>query len=178
MILSNATLHHYCTACGDCLLWNLGCNRQGYPSARIEGKVVNVRRWLWEQKSGRKLGKGQVIRSTCNTPRCLGHLVAATRGELTARSYASGNRDRAREYVNRVNAYIERGLAKLDWDKARQIRARRDEGERALAKAFGVDKTTIRQLLAGKTWFENPYQSSVFAWSGQIAVNDDEARAA
>lgn len=175
MNLTPATLHHYCTACGDCLLWNLGTNRQGYPSARIDGKVTNVRRYLWEMKAGRNLGEGQVIRSTCGNTRCLNHLVARSRGRITAESYASGRRDRAREYKHRVRAFVARGIAKLDFEKAREIRERRDEGELALAAAFGVHKTTIRDVLAGKSWVEQPYANSVFVWTGRIAVNEETA---
>ena len=175
MNLTPATLRHYCTACGDCLVWNLGTNKQGYPSARIDGKVVNVRRYLWELKAGRNLGDGQVIRATCGNTRCLKHLVARSRGRITAEAYASGRRDRSREYMHRVGAFVSRGLAKLDWEKARQIRERRAEGEIALAAAFGVHKTTIRDVLAGKSWVERPYQSSIFGWTGRIEITEQTA---
>jgi hypothetical protein len=173
MILTRENMHSYCTACGDCLLWNLGCNNVGYPIARLDGKTANVRRYLWEQKAGRKLGKGQVVRSTCGNPRCVKHLASASRGELTALAYANGNRNAAKEYVQRVNAHMKRGKTVLDWDKAREIRARRDEGSEALATEFGVDKSTVKYLLAGKTWIERPHQSSVFEWRGTVAMNGE-----
>lgn len=175
MNLTPATLRHYCTACGDCLLWNLGTTKQGYPCARIDGEVVNVRRYVWEQSTGRKIGKGQVIRSTCGNTRCLGHLSARSRGRVTAEAYSSGRRDRPREYLHRVSSFVSRGLAKLDFDKARQIRERSEEGEAALAAEFGVHKTTIRKVLAGKSWVEKPYASSVFGWTGRIAVSTETA---
>ncbi|HOW49037.1 MAG TPA: hypothetical protein PLB26_15445 [Rubrivivax sp.] len=175
MNLTPATLRHYCTACGDCLLWNLGTTKQGYPCARIDGEVVNVRRYLWELKAGRNIGEGQVIRSTCGNTRCLKHLVARSRGRITAEAYASGRRDRPREYLHRVSSFVSRGLAKLDFDKARQIRERSEEGEAALAAEFGVHKTTIRDVLAGKSWVERPYQSSIFGWTGRIEITEQTA---
>ena len=146
------------------MIWNLGANKQGYPSARIEGKVLNIRRYLWEKSAGRKLGEKQVVRSTCGNPRCVSHIAVATRGELTAISYSNGNRNSPREYRRRVDAYISRGIAKIDWDKAREIRARRKEGPLALSKEFGVHKSTIVHLLSGKSWIENHNGSSVFEW--------------
>jgi hypothetical protein len=178
MNLSKANLHHYCTACGDCLIWNLGANSQGYPSARIDGKVVNVRRWLWEKNAGRKLGAKQVVRSACGNPRCMAHLAVSTRGELTSLSYSTGHRDLASEYQSRVKAYIRRGIAKLDWDKVREIRARRAEGPLALSEWFGVSRSTIVHVLAGKSWKEHANGASIFSWRGSVAVNDDQARAA
>jgi hypothetical protein len=167
----------YCTACGDCQLWNLSVNSAGYPSARIDGKVTNIRRTMWELRSGRKLGKAQVIGSTCGNSKCLVHLAVSTRGQLTAKAYRDGNRDLAKEYRNRVKAYVARGIAKLDWDKAREIRARREEGALALSKEFGVNKSTITHVLSGKSWYEHAVGATVFAWRGTVAVNEQKAAA-
>lgn len=164
MDLTVANFRSYCSECGDCLVWKLACNRQGYPSARVNGKVVNVRRYLWEAKAGRKLGANQIVGSSCGNTRCLAHIVAQTRGDVTAKSYEQGKRSHFSEYRARHAALVARGLSKLDWEKARQIRARRGECTKALAEEFGVCKSTVVKVLAGICWVEHAKGATVFGW--------------
>ena len=50
------------------------------------------------------------------------------------------------------------GRARLTWDKVREIRSRAASGEMvtALAREFGVGRTTLGHIIAGRTWQEAP----------------------
>ena len=60
-----------------CLEWEGCCSRWGYPQVRIDGRVVYVHKWIWEQAHG-PVPAGWQVDHLCRNPRCgnLQHLEA------------------------------------------------------------------------------------------------------
>jgi hypothetical protein len=167
MKLTLDTLHHYCTACGDCLLWNLGVNSTGYPQARLGQKQGQmVRRYVFTELMGRQIPRGHVVVATCDDRLCLepSHLTTMKRGKVQERAYAKGKRIHALEYASRLAKAQEQGLATLGWERARYIRSQPAERTNtAIAAELGVSHKVVSNVRRGKSWRENYGISSVFA---------------
>jgi hypothetical protein len=114
------------------------------------------------------LGKSQRVSASCDDRRCVApvHLQARTASQLLNRAYAEGRRDWPERYLDRVRQAQQVGIAKLDWDKARAIRALPKAEARKAAAAMGLGPAGIRELLTGKTWREP--ESSAFSWRAAL----------
>lgn len=167
MKLTLDTLHYYCTACGDCLLWNLGVNSTGYPQACIDGKQGQmVRRYLFTQLMGREIPSGHVATTKCDNRLCLEpeHQTTMKRGKVQERAYSKGKRIHALEYASRLAKAQEQGMAKLGWERARYIRSQPVERTNtAIAAELGVSHKVVSNVRRGRSWRENYGASSVFA---------------
>lgn len=160
------TVRNRCTEEGECWLWDQSLNSCGYPQACIDGKNTRVQRYIFAVLLGRRLQSRWVVTAKCRNKRCCAPdcLEAITRGELLKRAYASGARNTDTEYQRRQQQAIKQGWArKLDADKAREIRARVDEGINVLAAEYGVHRKTIVGVRSGRYWRETLRGASVFA---------------
>ena len=165
MKLTLESLHAYCTAEGDCLLWNLGTNSAGYPMARLDGPAQNVRRYVFSELMGKELCGKHRVSSKCNNRLCVSPhcLIRLTPGQIISRSYVNRNQDDELEY--RRAKMIERYGAVLSLDIARKIRAERmHEPNNNLAREYGCSKKTIYEVKRGTIWRERRVASSVFSW--------------
>jgi hypothetical protein len=158
-----------CDEVGDCWLWRDGTNSSGHPSARFGCKAWLVARFVYLELLGKTLFAGNVVSARCRQRRCVSPLcmVQRSRSQCTARTYVDGTRDVTREHFTRRAAALRQGLAKLTLSQAREIRARRADGERALdlAREFGVCRGAVDNVVSGRSWRE-PAAPSVFdlAW--------------
>lgn len=167
MKLDARILRSVCDCVGECMLWRLGVTSSKVPTARIDGKTVNVRRYVYEVICGRQVREGFWITTRCGHHRCLapGCLIQRSPGQAIALSYRKGRRSAASEYAARRAAAIRQGIAKLTMDDAREIRRLCETmGNQEIAKRFGVHRSTIRDIRAGTSWREAEAASSVFAW--------------
>jgi hypothetical protein len=138
----------------ECVLWPFSTNRGAgghYPQVRIGDKTVRVTRYLFERMTGRRLVARELIRHSCDIPRCVnpwhfdvGDHVANMRDMVERRRSASGERN---------------GRSRLTEADVRDIRAfARDRdlrgGVASLAREHRVSVNTMRLILAGETWRE------------------------
>jgi hypothetical protein len=171
------TVQDRCIEDGECWIWQQGVNSKGYPQACINGKGgLIVRRFVYENLMGRNLRKGFVVSSRCNNRLCCSPdcLVQKTRSEVLEGSYARGVRSVESEYMARVLRHMRDKTfhVRLDFDKAREIRARLAQGETtaALSKEFGVGQSAIRDIRRNITWREQSSNASVFTWAAAAAL--------
>ena len=144
---------------GDCLIWKsqFGGSRFPYPIIsrnRLDsGKrgSVGVRRIAFFLAKGKSL-VGLYVYMKCNDTRCLNpeHMVAKSRRNVNEGPRRKDHAARAAEGRRRSPA------TKLDWEKARAIRARLAEGKKGqdIALEFGVSKHMISRIKVGKAWAE------------------------
>jgi hypothetical protein len=62
-----------------CHIWQ-GATTNGYPVMRVDGRVVQVRRWVYELDR-RPLAEGEVVRMQCGERLCVlaAHMLATPR---------------------------------------------------------------------------------------------------
>lgn len=94
----------------------------------------------------------QVMTTTCGNKRCINpdHLKVSNKSTVLKSSYS--------DYKNpvrsaKISAYARANRAKLNIDQAREIRMS-DKTHRELALEYGVNKATIGNIKAGRTWKE------------------------
>ena len=124
---------------GGCWLWQGHRDRHGYGvrGGRLAHRVA------WELARG-PIPAGLSVCHHCDEPACVNpeHLFVATHAENMA--------DRGRK--GRAARGERNGRAKLTAEQAAAIRARAGESHRSLAREFGVDRTTVRDIVRGVIW--------------------------
>jgi hypothetical protein len=170
MKITRENLHMFCHDCGDCLLWKLGVNSQGQPCARIDGKRVTVRRYVYEHVYGRQVRATDCIATRCGNSRCLAknHLLRRTRSQLIKQQYLDGMRNTPGEYLRRLHGAMRTGPAKINMEIARQIRAERGT-QTAIAAKYGISRPAVSQIRRGRTWRETTANASIFTMADQFA---------
>ena len=131
----------------DCWLWLAACSSDGhrYGAFNVDGKVKRAHRMAYEIVNG-PIADGMNVCHKCDNDRCVNpaHLFLGTQ--------ADNIKDAAQK--NRMAFGVCHHLAKLDDDKVRRIREASLAGasQRALAREYGMSKTTIGDVVRGKTW--------------------------
>ena len=126
--------------CG-CWIWMGARDRKGYGRHGVAGerRTASAHRSAYEAAFGPS-PVGMAVCHRCDTPSCINpaHLFLGTQGDNCA--------DMARKGRH--------GLAKIDAAQAAEIKRRLRSGEthRAIATAFGVDRSTITQISRNKSW--------------------------
>lgn len=130
-----------------CWLWT-GALLNGYPAAKIRGKMVRVHRLALEIASGRLMEDGEVACHRCDTPACTNpdHLFAGTPRDNSRDSLAKG-----RNYIGEKNA-----RATLSAVDVRAIRGQPGADVGDLATLFGVTEATIHMIRRRATWKHLP----------------------
>jgi hypothetical protein len=137
----------------DCVLWPFSVNggKGGqYPQINIQRRMVSVTHYVFEHVIGQCVPDGEVIRHTCDTPRCInpwhfesGDQIANMRDMVERKRSASGPRN---------------GNVQLTADDVRDIRRLVAEVELRhgdlsfIARSYGVTPTAISLIVKGKTW--------------------------
>lgn len=156
-------VHDRCEDVDDCWVWRQGVNNKGCPQMSWKGHGGQLVRRLVMEWDGRPAGPRYVVMAMCGDKLCCNpaHLFRATRSSVLRKSYEDGIRSRPVEYL-KLRRQAERvGFAKLDMDKARDIRASSDETS-VLARRYGVAEKTVRAIKTNLTWREAAANSSVF----------------
>ena len=128
-----------------CWLWTAASSR-GYGQFGVGGRLVYVHRVSWELDKG-PIPEGMKVLHRCDNPLCVrpSHLFLGTQAENVADMFSKGRG---------VRAFGERsGRAKLT--EFLVLKARRDSKTKtaaSLARDLGVDESTIRDAIVGKTW--------------------------
>ena len=134
-----------------CVLWPFYVNRQGYGVGQVDGRVQLVHRVVAEKSHGAPPEGSEAAHcrpdgSACESQRCVNphHLRWATPVENAA--------DKARHgTLNRGEGVW---TSKLTAEQVLDILRRRQAGEtpKEVARLYGVDRSTISRITAGRTW--------------------------
>ena len=129
----------------DCWLWTAGKNPNGYGGFSVAGTTYGAHRISYYLATGRD-PIGKVVLHSCDNPACVrpDHLSLGTQKDNMA--------DAARKNkLNRINAN-----RALDYSQAQTIRLLAACGVKRqdLEFAFGVAKSTIANIITGKTYQE------------------------
>lgn len=151
-------IHDRCHEVGDCWIWT-GCASGGYPLAKVKDRGVLLVRRLACELDNRPPEPRQPVAAHCNEKLCCNpaHLFPSSVkaiAKAAAKRGAFSGADRAAKI-----AATKRAAGKLTMQKAREIRMR-TEAAHVLAPIYGVDKSLITRIRAGKCWRE---YSSPFA---------------
>jgi hypothetical protein len=150
------------TATG-CWIWKQGTTDEGYPQIQLTAlfgrRSYKVRRLVYAIACG-PLTSRQMVTAVCENPLCCAplHLRAMAPGQFARTGFRKSRQSRGIAHGIAVKLGRTRPY-KLD-GKAAEIRARLAAGESqtALAKEYGVHKTTISHLWCGKSWAqESPF---------------------
>lgn len=152
-----------------CRLWMGGKDRDGYGRVRIDGRIQLAHRVTWEYHHG-AVPEGFCVCHRCDKPSCceLTHLFLGTpadnahdRDQKGRTSRGEGHGVHSRGERNGAHLHPEKlrrgeGIlwARLTENDVQIIRQRASNGDTkaAIARAFGVDRTTVRHVIAGRTW--------------------------
>jgi hypothetical protein len=130
-----------------CWLWRSGTSERYYPYFRIGGQRIGAHRVAYLLTHGEIPADLDVLHH-CDTPRCVNpvHLFLGTAQDNCQDAARKGRTFRPRGELS--------GSAKLTEAKVREIRTRYAEGTgpRPLAREFGVDRSTIREIVCRRTW--------------------------
>ena len=133
----------------ECLLWPLGCTRQGYGKmVDADRRQVHVHVVVLERTVGPRPSPLHDACHSCRNRHCM------NRRHLRWDTRSANSRDRHRDGTVTQ--------AKLTADQVRLIRRRLVEGDRptALAREFAVSYDTIYLIKVRKTWAHLPEEES------------------
>ena len=107
------------------------------------GETRFLHRFIVEVRIGRELNAGEQVNHTCHRPGCINpeHL------------YIGDQLENIRDMV--VAGRARSGRTKLTAEQVRQIRRRYAAGEeshRTLGREYGVDRSTVRAVVSGRSW--------------------------
>ncbi len=129
-----------------CLIANCSLDAHGYPSLSIGGKNYSLHRAVIEVTSGKVPDRNEVVRHTCDTPRCINpaHLILGS-------------------VQDNSNDMVERGRSPRGEKSAHSRLTEADVKEivhlylkganyKSLAERFGVHRMTINDIFRRRTW--------------------------
>lgn len=138
-----------------CWLWKGRRNHNGYGALTHNNTKWLAHRLAWVLANGVTLEKGVVVRHKCDNPQCVNpaHLCL---GNQLNNVHDMVSRKRQNFFGRRNHRQIgERNpAAKLTAEQVIEIRHRRQQGETllALATEFGISKSYVGNLAAGRKW--------------------------
>jgi hypothetical protein len=134
---------------GECWEW------QGYfgnkvPAVCNDGKMISVRRLFSDLLDGKHPAGGFIV-PKCENIKCVNpdHSKHMTHSKFAAMSGKKAKGSLTRKV--KIQAFRHTFNAKLDWEKADEIRVS-TEPSRQIAARFGVDKSLVCKIRAGKAW--------------------------
>lgn len=133
----------------DCWEWKAGLHKTGYGKLRSDAGVFAHRAAYW-LSTGHLPGRDTVIMHVCDNPPCCNprHLKAGTIAENMRDMVEKGRAAKGERHSQ----------ARLTEKQARAAIQRVANGEtrKSVALDFGVSRTCIEALVAGKTWRHLP----------------------
>lgn len=138
-----------------CWLWKGGRNRYGYGSLTYDNTRWLAHRLAWVLTNGIAIEKGVVVRHKCDNPTCVNpaHLELGSRldnlQDMVSRKRQNFFGRRKQRQIGERNP-----AAKLTAAQVVEIRSRRKQGEPllTLATEFGISKSYVGNLVAGRKW--------------------------
>lgn len=139
-----------------CWQWTGKLSPAGYGRLIYRQRCQNAHRWSHEAFIG-PIPAGMRVVQVCGNRGCANpkHLELWTGADIMARAKEMGTVSRGPMHAAKITSGV-RAVAKLNMDKAREIRRRRAAGERGedLAAEMGVTASTIARVVANEIWRE------------------------
>lgn len=156
-----------CVEEGDCLIWQGGVSKEGYPIMKHGGACLHVRR-VAIALDGREPKRRQPVTCSCGDKRCIQprHLKLSTYSKIGKATAATGVYAAKARCAKVAHANRNRADTKLTMEIAREIRASTESSE-ALAARYGVYRSRINAVRRGDAWKE--YAATPFAGLGARA---------
>ena len=138
-----------------CWLWQGHTDTRGYGQVWIAQVFTLLHRWAFEQAYGVTLVSANHCCHDCDTPNCVNaeHVFLGASKDNAQDSFSKGRRTGAIK-------------PKLDWDKVKEIRQLSAAGfnQSQIGRRFGVNQTTIRDILIGDSWVKPPQSTKEEAY--------------
>jgi HNH endonuclease len=127
----------------DCWLWTGAFRRNGYGAFKLDGHVVATHRLSYELGHG-AIAEGLLVLHTCDIRACVNpkHLFLG--------SYLDNTLDAMKK--GRHHYATQPKLTASDVMAIRRLYATGKVGYKRLAHEYGVDFTTIRDIIKGEAW--------------------------
>jgi hypothetical protein len=141
-----------------CWEWRGVIDRYGYGLVRGLVKVNGQRRMAGAHRVAQELTRGLIPTGLCVLHRC-DNRACVRPSHLFLGTHADNARDRDAKNRHRALSGEASGMAKLTAVQVRQMRDLATESQaspRELAQRFGVGDTTVRHVLARRTWRSLP----------------------
>ena len=142
-------LRENCRPIDGCMAWASHVDPLRGPIGRVDGPALNVRRFIWRVTRG-EIGRDQIIRMR---PECEHGCIEYTHMRIGKRNETRRGAKLLPPHRQAMATAVRARLGKLDWDKAREIRAS-GEPRQALAERYGVSRSLIGMVLRHEVWVE------------------------
>lgn len=132
------------TVAAGCWLWNAAKSKHGYGSFCVLGKTFRAHRISWVIKNGDILDNLFVLHK-CDNPSCVNpeHLFLGTQKDNIIDCVNKGRNARGNVHPK----------SKLTNEQVLKIKALKNKCTAiAIARIFGVDRSTINQIHRGQIW--------------------------
>lgn len=152
---------------GNCVIWQQGLNSHGYPQGRWDNRPVLVARLVIQHRDKRPMSRKECAVAACGNRLCVSEicLKRTNRSVVMRRSYRSGARDLSKERIARNQIAIDKGWAKLDWQKVDEIRAKYPHKNiTQLAQEYGMSQKAVSKVVRNLSWVRCEIPASVFQW--------------
>ena len=141
---------------GDCWNWT-GYLGNKVPAVSHDGKMTSVRR-LFRDLMGNPVKAGWFVLPNCGNNICVNPEHSKL---LSPKQFTQHMGKRAGGSLTRkmkIQAFKQRTVGKLTWEQADEIRLS-SEPSRQAAQKYGVDKSLICRIRAGKSWirYNSPF---------------------
>lgn len=145
---SNTAFWARVTKTSDCWLWTGALDRDGYGRLKCGGVDLRVHVFMYERAVG-VIPRGLCVLHRCDVRNCCNpaHLFLGTNADNTADRDAKGRQARGERHWR----------AKMTWSEVRAARERYATGVvslRELCAEYGLERSSMRDMLTGKTWKE------------------------
>jgi len=132
----------------SCWEWSSYKNPQGYGKVKHKGKSYFSHRYAWILTNG-EIPEGMLVCHRCDNPPCCNpkHLFIGT--------YLDNSRDKFSKGRQRYICGVENNQAKLNPEivqKIRHLYSTGDYTQIGLGRHLGIPRTTVRNVLIGRTW--------------------------
>jgi hypothetical protein len=139
-----------CVECGDCWVWKGAAVEDKHPQIKVNGRVLSVRRALYEAMHG-PVPADREVAATCETRKCVIHAEPQTHSRIGRRVAKTGVYANPVRCANLANS--KRTGSRLDAEKVADIRYG-GETLLAVAQRYGITEGYASRIRRNLNWKE------------------------